>query len=236
MDFSQVNKRMEAKRVDLITRAPIDPELIKEQIKASYMPKLNQLIEISKAIIVHDESTEKQSIEMEVEAKKLIKAIEDKRKEAIEKPYAFVQDMNKFCKVFKDKLDVIIRDQKSIRKDYQWQKELERRKKEKLMQEAQAKAQKELEEKAKKADVDISDIQPAPPPIIPKEQKVRTESGATSYLRDNWVFKIIDISKVDRAFLVVDEKLIKAQIALGKRGNDLAGIEIYNDPISMTRR
>ena len=240
MDWTQVNQPQESNIIEhkspasLIVLPNIEP--IKQRIKDIYLPKLNQLVAISKTIKVRDETTEKQSIEMEVEVKKLDKELEKKVKEIIDKPDKFVREIHAFKRVFKCPINQIIKDQNAERKNYQWQKELERRKKEKLLQEAQAKAQKELEEKAKEANIDISDTQPVPPPIIPKEQKVRTESGATSYLRDHWVFKVVDISKVDRAFLMINKKAVDAQIVLGKRGNDLAGIEIYNDPISITRR
>ena len=56
-------------------------------------------------------------------------------------------------------------------------------------------------------------------------------------MRDNWKFRIVDASKVDRRFLIPDEKAI-GQIVRSMKGvaaTIVGGIEVYNEPTPAIR-
>ncbi len=58
--------------------------------------------------------------------------------------------------------------------------------------------------------------------------RMKTAAGNTSGLKDDWKFEATDLAAVPAAFLMLNEKMVKAAIASGTR--KIPGIRIYNDP------
>ena len=63
--------------------------------------------------------------------------------------------------------------------------------------------------------------------------RTRSQGGSLTGLRDNYVHKLVDITKVPMAYLQVNDALVKAAIKSGVR--QIEGLEIYNDPKVMVR-
>jgi hypothetical protein len=63
--------------------------------------------------------------------------------------------------------------------------------------------------------------------------RTRSQGGSLTGLRDNFVYELVDISKVPIAYLQVNDALAKAAIKSGVRQID--GLRIYNDPKVMLR-
>ena len=63
--------------------------------------------------------------------------------------------------------------------------------------------------------------------------RTRSQGGSLTGLRDNYVHKLVDITKVPVCYLQVDDVLVKAAIKSGVR--EIDGLLIYNDPRVMVR-
>jgi hypothetical protein len=70
------------------------------------------------------------------------------------------------------------------------------------------------------------------PESAPVENKTTTEKASMS-IGTEWVFKITDVNKVPREYMIVDEKKIKALVKAGSRKID--GVLIYEQPKSNFR-
>ena len=101
--------------------------------------------------------------------------------------------------------------------------ELERQKKEKEEQKKRDELQKKLDEEAKKADVEPIKI---PDAVHSKEiPKVKTSIGSSS-IKKQWVFEIIDQSKLPKKYTMPDMKALKEAVEKGGV-RKIAGVKIY---------
>jgi seryl-tRNA synthetase len=62
---------------------------------------------------------------------------------------------------------------------------------------------------------------------------IETKLGSTSFVK-KWTFKIVDISKISRKYLIVDEAKIKEAISNGER--EIKGVEIFQIEEMRTRK
>jgi hypothetical protein len=108
-----------------------------------YVVAVNKLVSDAKAITVKDDDSLKVAISIGGEAKKISKAIDAKYKEVTADAREFVKSVKGFCDSFTDNLDEAETITKKKIGDFQYQKELERRKQE----EAARKAQQELQDR-----------------------------------------------------------------------------------------
>jgi hypothetical protein len=58
--------------------------------------------------------------------------------------------------------------------------------------------------------------------------RMRTASGVTSGLRDDWKYRIVNLSEVPAANLMINDKVTTAMIRSGVR--HIPGLEIFNEP------
>lgn len=77
------------------------------------------------------------------------------------------------------------------------------------------------------ADKPVQIVKPEPVPEAPKV------AGIT--LRDNWKWRVVDENAVPREFLQINESMIGAVVRSQKERTKIAGIEVYNEPISVNR-
>lgn len=180
---------------------------------------------------VQDDATEKEAIDAAARSKKLMNALETERKRVIEAPDKFVRSVNAFCRTFKEPLDGVASTLRQKIATYQFQKELERRKVEKAMQEEAARLQAKLEVEAKEAGVEPPPVMPVPAPR--PDSMTRTESGASASIRTAWTGEVIDPDQVPREFCSPDEKKITAGVKSGIR--EIPGVRIYEKPITVLR-
>ena len=160
---------------------------------------------------------------------KLFKKIDALRMSLTEAARAFVADTNAFMKTFSDHLSekknrtgaIEILDAKITA--YATQKEFTRRKKEKEAQDAVKKLQDEHNKEAEKIGVDPVTL---PTPVIPRGLgPVRTPQGTVS-IKMVWRHRVIDVEKVPRQYLMINDSEIKKAITAGIR--EIPGIEIYD--------
>lgn len=114
-----------------------------------------------------------------------------------------------------------------------------REQEEKVRQEAIRQAEearlKEAEELEKNGEAEKAEEVLSAPVLAPvfKHQEVEKPKGV-SY-RDNWKFKITDEAKIPREYLMPDQQKIAGVVKAMKKKTEIPGIEVYNDPIQVTR-
>jgi hypothetical protein len=162
-------------------------------------------------------------------AKRIIQAIESKRKLIISEADSFVRSVNAFVRRFRKKVEDVEKLGKRKIGEYNYKKEIDRREAEKKMQEAAALKQAEIDAAAKKAGVESVTL---PPVMTPqKVEPIRTES-ATGSTRFKKVFEVVDFSQLDDEYKIVDGKKLQAAIDAGMRP---AGVKIKEVPIVTIR-
>lgn len=234
MDFASVTENREPKPEPqvLATYQPLDLEAVQMGLKAAYDDEINRLVDVADALQVLDEDSEKVAIEMAGQAKTFLKRLEEERKRNIADPDTFVRGVNKLCKTFKDKIASIESGLKKKVGDFQWKKELDRRKREKAAQEAAIKLQQQVEKEAKKAGVEAPVITPAP--VEKKETVTRTDSGASAHIRTEWkCTEVLDFAKVPDDYKMLNEQKVKAAIKSGV--HNIPGLKIEETATTVLR-
>jgi hypothetical protein len=160
--------------------------------------------------------------EMMLQSKNLIKKIDTVRLEIVAKPKEFAKKIDGFAKKYKDQLEKIGKTLQPKLNAFEYQKELQRRKKQKEIEDKMAKQQAEMDKEAKDAKVEPVKL---PPAIVPKETTtVKTDMGSAKG-KMVWTFQVEEPGKVPREYLVIDRKLVQRAIDGGLR--EIPGINIY---------
>lgn len=63
--------------------------------------------------------------------------------------------------------------------------------------------------------------------------RTRSALGSLAGLKDNWIYAVVDLSKVPAHLLTINDAAVKLAIKQGTR--DVPGLRIYNDPKVMVR-
>jgi len=225
---------MENPQSETLTPAPRAPILDLEGAKQDFEPyrqKIAVMKAQAEALTVDSDESEQAAVESAAQAKRLLKALDDERKRVIADPDAFVRSVNAFVRVFRKPLDSLVGTFRQKIGDFQYQKELERRKLQKRMEEESVRLKAKMAAEAKESGVEPSPIMPVPAPK--PDSTTRTESGATASIRTKWTNEVLDASVVPREYCSPDQKKINQAIALGVRA--IAGIKIYEQPITVLR-
>jgi len=220
---------------------PATPEIVKvvdamdvEAAKAAFAPYLEtieKMLDIATEYNVADIRSNTDAVAKISDAKKLTKTLEIERKRIVEGPNGFVKKVNAFVKGFTEPLKEIERILKNKVAQYQHRLELERREAEKKAQEEAAKLQAELDKEAKEKGVEP--VKVAPVAVAPVNTVTRTEEGASSHIRKEWVGEIVDPAQVPREFCSPDPRLIKEAVRAGKR--DIPGVNITEKSTTVVR-
>ena len=207
LDFSTVasnkkaTKKEKTKVVMLTPTAPrIEP--IQKELD-QYKPKLKELESQAKDLKVIDNETFQLSVDGAGTAKGLIKAIDGRRAEVTVSFREFINKVNNAAKFFTDPFKRIAEEFSRKGGDYQYQLQLAEKKRQKAIDEANAKLQEKLDKQAKEDGVEAVTVIPvkAPKP----ETTIHTAGGHSQHLRKQWVGEIEDpiiLQKMLRAFLI----------------------------------
>ena len=169
--------------------------------------------------------------EMMAQVNKLLKELDARRKKIIEKPDEFVRGVNSAVRPFRLTLESIV-NQILKPKFGQWmhQKELERRKEEKRLQEELKRKQAELDREAEKSGVGKVTL---PDMVLPqKKEPVRSETGTASTIMV-WKGEVLDPDKVPRKYCSPDQKLIDQAVKGGIR--KISGVKIFEEAQTRVR-
>jgi hypothetical protein len=212
------------------TRNVLDLERAKRAFEP-YRQKIATMQADADALEIKDEQGEKGAVDAAAQAKRLVTDLEGQRKKVIKDPDRFVRDVNAFVRVFRKPLDEVVNTLRTKIGAFQYQKELERRKIEKAMQEEAARLQEKLKAEAAQAGIEAPPVMPVP---APKPDSVtRTEGGATASIRTQWTGEITDPDQVPREYCSPDEKKINQAVKAGIR--EIPGVRIFEKPITVLR-
>jgi len=196
----------------------VAPSLSLAAVKPSfyqYVERAELMVKDAEAVVVKDDESVKFAVSLGGEAKKIVKAIEARKKEVTAEASDFVKAVGGFCKIFTDKLTLVEGGLKKKISDYQYKVELERRKQEEAARKAAEELQKKINAEAKKAGVEAPVVAA---PVIPKtEGTVRTETGASSYQVKRWVCTVTDPDAVPRGYCSPDQKKLNEAVRVGIR-------------------
>ena len=53
--------------------------------------------------------------------------------------------------------------------------------------------------------------------------------GAVASLQANWTFELVDITKVPEKYLILNERLVRAEVKALKDKTEIPGIRVFND-------
>jgi len=118
---------------------------------AQYVAATEKMALDAAAININNEDGLKFAVALGGEAKKIVKAIESRKKDVTADASAYVKSVNGFCKIFTDKLGLIETTLKQKITAYQIKVELERRKQEEAARKAAAELQAKLDAEAAEA-------------------------------------------------------------------------------------
>lgn len=195
--------------------------IIKSEL-AKYDEQIDRLAVEASAIQVRDDQTVGQAVELAAGAKKLAKALEDRRKAVIADPDDFVRSVNRLVKSYRDRLDRIEADCKRAIGGYQARVEMERRKAQQLADEAARQAQDRINAEAQAHHVEPVQVAA---PIVPTAPTVtRTEAG-TGYTKRAWTFEVESEADVPREFCTPDPAKLRNAVASGIR--EIPGVKIF---------
>jgi len=229
MDFSAVLREPEP---ELEAQTPaITPKRVPwnlEDARSAFEPfkvKLEEVKGKADALSVQDDPSAQAATALAGQVKKLGKAIDDKRKTIVEEPNGFVKSVNSLAKMFTDPLGQIERTLKGKIGSFQTERELQRRKQEEALRQAQAELYRKQQAEAKAAHVD-----PPPPPVpipLKPETVTRSDTGASAHVRKVWKAEILDPQAVPRHYCEPSMKLINDALKMGVRQID--GCRIFED-------
>jgi hypothetical protein len=165
---------------------------------------------------VDSDQTAGRCTEMMAQVKTLLKELDNRRLEIIAKPDHFVRGVNSIVRPFRILL--------------MHQKELERHKEQKRLEDELKKKQAELDREAEKSGVDKVHL---PDMKLPdKKEPVRTETGTASTIMV-WKGEIIDPDKVPRKYCEPSQRLIDQAVKGGIR--KIAGVKIFEQAQTRVR-
>ena len=210
--------------------SPLDLERAKQDFEP-YRRKISDMQAKADALTVNSHESEQVAVESAAQAKRLLKALDEERKRVIKHPDKFVRDVNSFVRSFRTPLDAMVGILRQKIGEFQYLKELERRKLKKKMEEQAARMKAKMEAEAKESGVEPPPIMPVPAPK--PDATTRTESGATASIRTQWVGEIIDPEAVPREYCSPDQQKINQAVKLGVRA--IEGVKIFEKPITVLR-
>ncbi len=201
--------------------ANLSLELVKPRFD-EYLERVTLFEKSAQALEVKDDETRGQAANLAAGAKKLSKAIDERRKEIAEPYNAFTKGLKAFADRFIDRLTSAagIAGKKELQ--YIERQELARREAEKKALEATAKIQADINAEAKAKGIEPIKLET---PIVPETKTTaRTEAGVTSYTIKRWVCEITDPLAVPREYCSPDQKKLNAAVENGVR--KIAGCNI----------
>lgn len=173
-------------------------------------------------LTVNDEAAQAQAVSFAGSIKKLIRKIEDARKEYVGPFNAHVKEVNALAGEIRFPLE---RGEKELKKklnSFAAQLELQRRKAEEEARRQAAMEQERLNQEAAEAGVEA----PIVPEIVDPEEPsaVKTAAG-TAFMQSRWTFELDNLADVPAEYLMLDEKKVRAAIKAGIR--HIPGLKIF---------
>lgn len=204
-----------------------------ETAKAAFLRYSNEIQAMSneaKVLVIGSNDTLHHAVALTGQAKSLNKTLTAKAKEILEEPEGYVKSVKSWVKTFTAPLGDIEAELKHKVSQYQYQQELDRRKQEQLIAEANKRLQDDLNAQAKASGVEAPTVHPI---TLPRKQApVRTEDG-TLYSRKVWKGTVNNPDLVDRKYCSPDQGKINEAVKMGVR--EMTGVDIKEETTPMFR-
>lgn len=261
MDFAEVGEKKKPKKEKVEGLTPFPIVHVQRELEV-YKPKLAELEKQAKELKVTDQETFQISIDGAGTAKGFIKAINGRKEEWTKAYREFTNKVGNLASVFTGPMKKVAEEFSRKSGDYQYQLELAEKKKQKLIEEANAKLQADLNKQAEKDGVEAPVVVPVKAPKA--TTTIHTAGGHSQHLRKEWKAEIENgavlvnmlkafkedvqkgklatktniISRIDQIlsfseYYVFDQKLINQAVRMGVRA--IQGIRIYEKAIPVHR-
>lgn len=195
----------------ILFNPPQPSEISTKQRIEAYAFQVEKLVDVANSYCVSSIWSAQEAQDFAVDARQLLKKIEQAKKDITEPARRFTTKVNNTAKIFTERLEETI----SIltKKVNRWK-------------EAKEKERALIEEEdlllSEALNLDMAQVSTYQAPL-----KTIGSDNSVSYERTNWKFETQDLSKVPREFLKVDEEKVKLSIKSGTR--DIAGLKIYSE-------
>jgi len=181
----------------------------------SYPAEVNRIFADAEALVVDSDETNTFAVALGGEAKKMVKAVELRRKTVTERAEDYVKTIKGLEKSLTGPLERAEQILKGKIKAYKDRQELARREAEKKAREAQAELQKKLDQEAKEKGVEPVQVAA---PVIPKAEKVvRADTGTAAYTSKHWVCIVERPDDVPRQYCQPVQRLLNDAVKMGIR-------------------
>ena len=226
---------------------PFDLVKAKEQLDLLAKDKVQDIETDVKLLVVKTPEGQQAAIDLDHDIGSLLKLLEEKEAELLkpaDKVIEFAKTVKGIKKAIENRLKVTRVALKEKLKQYLLWEEMQRREQQKKIDEANKQLQAELDKHAAATGVTAPQVTSAP---LPKKSSsvVRTESGASSHVRKNWTFRIVNEEQVPREYCSPDPKKIRAAVNSGLRDevnedgvvakSAILGVLIFEDIIPVTK-
>jgi hypothetical protein len=204
-------------------RNPFDIAPVRAALKV-YEDEVGRMKATAENHQVIDEESNKTAIEMAAQAKRIVKTIEELRKEKVRPYQEYTKGIGNLAKVYTDQLEATERLLKQKINAYLTRQKLERLEAERRAQEEARKLQERLD--AESAEKGLPQVE-VPMPVLPQKQEpVRTEEGSASQTKE-WKWRLVSKENVPWDYLMIDTIAVNKAVRAGIRL--IPGIEIYQE-------
>lgn len=211
-----------------------EPPTLAVQIKQQFLEsvrKVNELKDELDRLQVKDQDSMDRAIQLDADAKNLIKGVKERLAQVIKKPEAFVKTAKGIAKGYIDILTLARNTASRKMIDYNNFLEIARKKQAALIEESTKKLQEAIDEQAKESGVPAPRLSAPPPP--PEEKTIRSSSGETVTFRKYWTYEIVNPDEVERDLCDPSPRKIQERIKGGMR--EAKGLRIFEAEGTATR-
>ena len=210
---------------------PFDIEVAKTEL-SKYAEKLKEMLAEAHAFEITDEESNKQAVEMGLQAKKIGKTLTDTGAEKTKLHRFYTSAVRNLTKVHTNITDEIVDVLKGKFRNYSRLQEMTRREEERKAQEAARELQKKINAEAKKKKIEPI---PIPIPALPQKQApTRTEEGSGSMKKVwTWDKESYDFALIPDEYKMIDGPAINKAIKAAVR--NIPGIRIFQEDVPVWR-
>jgi len=195
------------------------------------LEKIKELREYAEALQIDSPKKMEIAIQLDADAKNLIKAVKLRVAKIIEKPEAFVKTAKGVLKTYTENIESVRYMVSNKMVSYRKFLDIEHQKQQARIDEANKALQQELDKQATDSGVPAPQLTTVPLP--PPEKTIRTSTGESVTFKTRWTYEISDPDAVSREFCDPSPRKIADAVKAGMRTMD--GVRIFETTDTATR-
>jgi predicted RecB family endonuclease len=204
--------------------------VIQDQFKDS-MAKIMEMRQYAESLQIDGPKKMEMAIQLDADAKNLIKAIKLKVAQVIEVPETFCKTAKGIQKTLTEDIERVRYSVGSKMIDYRKFLDLEREKQQNQIAEANKALQAKLDEQAKDSGVPAPQLTVVPLP--PPEKTIRTSTGESVTFKTRWTYEVTNPDSVPRDICDPSHRKIADAVKAGIR--EISGVRIFETTDTATR-